>query len=281
MSAARPILVAFDGHAFAALRLARWLSELLELPLHVATAYRYEPISLSSRQEPDWASEQRREVAERRMDRAMAWGEEPHEVEHSVIATERIADGLLELARELDASAMVLGPDQRGDVTNEVIRRAACPVAVAPEEPLLVESRPRVVGVAFDGSSAGRLALLAAGRLADRAGARFEAVVVADDDSTAHEMAHTAELSAESETRTPHVVRRRGSPGAALRRACEGLDVLVCGSHGRWPLIERDMGNVVAELIDAPICPMIVIPERARPDRTAALGIAGAGHPEG
>jgi nucleotide-binding universal stress UspA family protein len=280
MAAPRPILTAFDGHAFAALRLAEQLGALLGLPLHVATAYNYEPVSLSSRQQPMPSTEQRREVAERRMERALTWGHEVRGAEHSIVATERIAEGLLDLAGELDASLMVLGPDRRGEVTREVIRRAACPVAVAPAEALLLAAPPRVVGVAFDGSSAGRLALLAAGRLADCAGARFEAVVVTDDDRTASDIAHTAELAAESEVRTPHVVRRHGRPGAELRRACERLDVLVCGAHGRWPFLDRELGHVVSELIDDPVCPMIVIPEHARPDRTAALGIAGAGHPE-
>ncbi len=277
MTSTHPILAAFDGHAFSALRLAQQLSRLLEQPLHVATAYRDAAVALSGGQEAVWASEQRRAVAERRMERAVGWDADTAAAEHSVIATERIADGLLDLASELDAAVMVLGPDQRGEITRQVLRRATCPVAIGPAEALIVAERPRVVGVAFDGSSAGRLALLAAGRLADRAGARFEAVVVADDDGTADEMAHTAELTAESEILTPHVVRRRGHPGAELRRACEGLDLLVCGAHGRWPFLERDIGNVVTELIDDPVCPTLVIPEHARPDRTAALGLASAG----
>ncbi len=277
MTPDHPVLAAFDGHAFSALRLAQQFSRLLEQPLHVATAYREEPLAVTSGPEAGWASDQRRGVAERRMERAIEWGPDGPAGEHSVIAAERIADGLLDLAAELGASVMVLGPDQRGEVTREVLRRATCPVAVGPAEALLVAERPRVVGVAFDGSSAGRLALLAAGRLADRACARFEAVVVADDDGTAYDMAHSAELTAESEVLTPHVVRRQGDPAAELRRACEGLDVLVCGAHGRWPFLERDIGNVVSRLIDDPVCPMLVIPEHAHPDRTAALGLAGAG----
>ena len=271
-----PILAAFDGHAFSALRLAQQLSRLLDQPLHVATAYRDVPLVVTSGEPEDWSGQRRREVAERRMERAIGWGDEGVGAEHSVIATEQIADGLLELAVEIDAAVMVLGPDQRGQVTREVLRRATCPVAVGPADALVVPERPRVVGVAFDGSSAGRLALLAAGRLADCAGARFEAVVVADDDGTAYDVAHTAELTAESETLTPHVVRRHGSPGQELRRACEGLDILVCGAHGRWPFLEHDIGNVVTELLDDPVCPMVVVPEHARPDRTAALGLASA-----
>ena len=283
MTSTHPVLAAFDGHAFSALRLAQQLSRLVEQPLHVATAYRDEPVALSGGNEAVWASDQRRGVAERRMERAVGWGNDEPATEHTVIATERIADGLLDLAAELGACVMVLGPDQRGEVTREVLRRATCPVAVGPAEALLVAERPHVVGVAFDGSSAGRLALLAAGRLADRAGARFEAVVVADDDGTAYDMAHSAELTAESEVLTPHVVRRHGDPAAELRRACEGLDILVCGAHGRWPFLERDIGNVVAQLIDDPVCPMLVVPEHAHPDRTAALGLASAGdaHPDG
>ncbi len=277
MTPTHPILAAFDGHAFSALRLAQLLSRLLEQPLHVATAYRDEPVGVTTGEEAAWASDRRRGVAERRMERAVEFDKDAPGADHSVIATEQIADGLLDLAAEIGAAVMVLGPDQRGDITREVLRRATCPVAVGPADALVVAERPRVVGVAFDGSSAGRLALRAAGRLADRAGARFEAVVVAADDATAYDMAHTAELTAESEILTPHVVRRHGDPGDELRRACEGLDVLVCGTHGRWPFVERDIGNVVAELIADPVCPMLVIPEHARPDRTAVLGLAGAG----
>ncbi|HEY5144292.1 MAG TPA: universal stress protein [Solirubrobacteraceae bacterium] len=280
MTSTHPILAAFDGHAFSALRLAQQFSRLLEQPVHVATAYRDDPVAVTSSPEAGWASDQARAVAERRMERAVSWGPDAQAPQHSVIAAERIADGLLDLAAELGAAVMVLGPDQRGDVTREVLRRATCPVAVGPAEALLVAERPRVVGVAFDGSSAGRLALLAAGRLADRAGARFEAVVVADDDRAADDMAHTAELTAESEVLTPHVVRRHGEPGAELRRACEALDLLVCGAHGRWPFLERDIGNVVTQLIEDPVCPMLIVPEHAQPDRTAALGLACAGDPQ-
>ncbi|MBI5105508.1 MAG: universal stress protein [Solirubrobacterales bacterium] len=272
-----PVLAAYDGHVHSAVRLGDQLARLLDLPLHVAVAYHYEPVSVTARQMAGSLNEARYLAAERALDRVLeALGTGP-DVRRSTLPTERVSPGLLALAEELEAAALVVGPDERGNVAHELVREAHCPVVVAPADELLIPERPHAVGVAYDGSVGSRFALAAAHRVAIRSGAWLEILAVCTGDRSAdplHDEARAAAAKLEGvEVRCtfPH-----GRPAEELRHACEHLDLLACGSHGRGPLLGAVLGSVSARLIDDPPCPVLVVPAHARRDSAAPLGVTTA-----
>jgi nucleotide-binding universal stress UspA family protein len=270
MTAAHPILAAYDGHATAPVVLGERLARLLGLPLHVATAYRYQPVALSARQVPRAENVRRSRAAEHGLERLL--DRLGLDAERSSLPAQDVAEELVALAVARDAAAIVVGPDVRARVAWAVVRGARCPVAVAPRRARRLPRAVAVVGVAFDGSHASRLAVTAAARLAARAGARVELHAVGDEKLLA-----TAESAAAELAPGAACVVHEGRPADALAEAARALDVLVCGSRGRGRLLGALLGSVSSALVDDPPRPVLVVPGPARRDASAPLGLTTAG----
>ena len=195
------------------------------------------------------------------------------------------AHGLHRLARELDASLVVLGPSRRhglgltipGPMGSRFVHGAPCPVAVAP-----VDGAIRAltgIGAAFADSDDGRHALRVAASLAGRTGAALSVIAVAaplpwmdltepqfDGESLQEfyegHVAYTLEtavgdlpasLSVDSEVVS-------GDPVETLAAASGELDLLVCGSRGHGPAGEVVLGSVSHALLGAVRCPLLLVP---------------------
>jgi nucleotide-binding universal stress UspA family protein len=267
-----PVLTAYDGHARSAVRLGEQLAGLLGVGLHVAVAYRYEPAALGAPAEPAPHNERRIEAAEHALDALSL----PGEVTRSSLPAGDVAPELLQLAVELEAAAIVVGADTHGHVTRDIVGHATCPVAVAPHDPLLLADRLEVIGVAFDGTVTSRFALTAAQRLAIAAGARLDVLAVGRDGRQVTALRGQVDDAARSHGAEARGLVRRGHPPDELRRACEHLDLLVCGSRNRGALLGRVLGSVSSRLVDDPVCPILVVPVRARRDPAAPLGLTTA-----
>lgn len=264
---AHPVVVGHDGHALGPLRTAELLARALHEPLTVGTAYAYEPVSWSARGLPPDVNDRREHHAEQVAEGALAVlhtdGEDEARVR--ILPATGSAEALLDLTSQEDALLLVVGPDRRGAVTRELVSKARCPVVVSPADAMVVPPRLSVVGVAYDGSSGGRFALTAAVRLAELSGASLRIFTVADRLPTSH----AADLVAQGAARvdcdvdlTTSVLH--GRAGEQLRRACEDLDLLACGTHGRGRLQAAFLGSVSSHLVTEPVCPVLVVPPRAR-----------------
>ena len=198
------------------------------------------------------------------------------------------AHGLHRLARELEASLVVLGPSRRhgrgltipGPMGSRFVHGAPCPVAVAPaNRPIKALAR---IGAAFVESDDGRHALRVAASLAGRAGAALRVIAVTpplpwmdltepEFDGTSLQEAYEGHVAYTLETAVddlpatlavnPEMVS--GDPVETLVAASRELDLLVCGSRGRGPVGEVVLGSVSHALLEAARCPLLVVP-RAR-----------------
>ena len=142
----------------------------------------------------------------------------------------------------------------------------------------MIAPKLSVIGVAYDGSPPSRLALAASARLAERADAGLRVLTVADRLPTSRAADLVAQAAAqvpvgvELETSVPH-----GRAGAELRRSCEVLDLIACGTHGRGRVQSALLGSVSSRLVDDAVCPVLVVPPRARRRPAEPLGMSTAG----
>lgn len=266
---ASPVLSAYDGRTPSAVRLGEQLARLLGLPLHVAIAYRYEPAPSGGNLGLTPQNERRLEAADHALDTLSL----ERETTRSSVPADDIAPGVLQLAVELGAAAIVLGADRHGHVTREVVGHATCPVVVAPQDPLMLTDRVRAIGVAFDGSVASRPALIAAQALALAAGAQLDIVAVGRDAQHVTALRGRVEEAASSLNAEARGLVRCGRAADELRRACEHLDVMVCGSRNRGAVLGAVLGSVSSHLVDDPVSPIMVVPVRSRRDRAGPLGL--------
>jgi nucleotide-binding universal stress UspA family protein len=158
-----------------------------------------------------------------------------------VVGAMSVAAGLHALAREEDASLLVVGETHRsavrravrGSVAEQLLHGASCPVLVVPDsEPDAID----VIGVASARGPVAEPAAVAEG-LAAMLGARVVRLDVVD-------------------------------PRTELAGACsrEGVGLLVIGSRGLRPLREALTGSVSRELADHAPCPLILVPGGVRTD---------------
>src|SRR3954468_23333923 len=129
-----PVIACFrDTDSVGALQLAAALSATLGQPLVVASAYRYEPAPFAAvAPSADDHNALRFDAAQAAVQRAHGLVGEDIDVREEVVPAERIPEALADLARDVEASVLVLGRDLAGTVTREVIEHAPCPVAVSP-----------------------------------------------------------------------------------------------------------------------------------------------------
>jgi nucleotide-binding universal stress UspA family protein len=191
-----------------------------------------------------------------------------------------IGAGLADAARERQADLIVLGASQRhgltrlfaGDHVIAVIHQTPCAVAVAPAG---FAQAPRTlgrIGVAYDGSPEGEVAVAHAGLLAaehhtdliachaiepdpDRQGPRASPVTPGDpgiDRAPAPErLAGIDELQVQT---------IEGPPRKALAEFSRGIDLLVCGSRRNGPVRRIVLGSTSESLARHPHTPLLVAP---------------------
>lgn len=247
-----PVIACYGGRdSVGAVQLAATFAELLEQPLVLAAAYRYEPVALSARALPNDLNVRRFDAAQAALDRARRLiPSVAVEVCERVVPADGVPAALADLARELSASVIVVGRDFGGSVTREVLEHAPCPVAVSPFDVALPDRTPmRRIAVADDGSPAARYGRAAAMRLSELSGATVD-ILTAPDGVDA---------------------------GAHLAGVTESYDLLVCGSRGRGHLTSLVLGSVSGHLVHAAHCPVLVIPPRVRRVARAPLALSTAG----
>ena len=211
------------------------------------------------------------------------------------IESSSAARGLHELAEEEGASLIVIGSTRRGPVGRVILGSvgevllAGAPTAVAVAPKGFATSAPEtvgVVGVGFNASPEGRVALRAAATLAGQAGARLRAITVEEDFAHArhalkpshHEASGLAEEldRALEETGVPDAERvlLRGGAVQCLCEAGSETDLLVIGSRGYGPLHHALVGSVSAHLMRSCPVPVLVMPRGASMEEGAAGGLA-------
>jgi nucleotide-binding universal stress UspA family protein len=192
------------------------------------------------------------------------------EAEFSAVLGLSAADGLVGLARERGASAIVVGSSHRGgigrvfsgSVAGRLVGDAPCAVGVAPGG--YVDNQRAalsLVGVAFDGSPESTRALHLAERLAARFRGRLRVIAVTESDgetdllsSKLNEALVSAPVSARAKGDLRH-----GDPAPELARASAELDLLVCGSRGYGRARRLILGSVSAALMSSARCPMLIV----------------------
>lgn len=273
------VLVAYDGHCPSTLRAGVTLARALHLDITLAVAYRYEPVALSARALPSSGNARRFEEAEALAEKA-AGAIDGVTVRTCVLPAQDVCEALRDVATEIDATAIVTGPDLHGHVTRRLSANAHCPVLTAPEDSRLVSDAYREIGVAYDGSIGSRFALTAATDLAIRCGARVTIISVAGDPRQAEEMTVQAEQAAAGLDRVDTAIDiRHGTVGRQLRAASAELDLMICGSRGRGKLLAGILGSVSADLLELPNCPVLVVPPSVRRRGGTALGLGTAAAP--
>lgn len=176
-----------------------------------------------------------------------------------------IAAGLADVAQGRQADLIVLGASHRhgltrlfaGDHVIAVIHETPCAVAVAPAGFAQAPRSLARIGVAYDGSPEGGVALAHAGLLA----AEHHSDLIAG---------HALEPQPDSEDRelTPlsidadglHVQNIEGSPRKALVEFSSGIDLLVCGSRRNGPVRRIVLGSTSESLARHPHTPLLVAP---------------------
>lgn len=194
------------------------------------------------------------------------------------------ARGLHELADEEGASLIVVGSTHRGAVGRVMVGSvgevllAGAPTAVAVAPNGFAGEAPGsigVIGVGFNGSPEGHVALRAAAALAAQTGARLRAIAVEEDFAHArHSLKpphHTGFPLGEELDRALDEAGVAGAERVVLKGAtvsclCEAgdeVDMLVIGSRGYGPLRHALVGSVSAHLMRSCPVPVVVMPRGA------------------
>lgn len=272
-----PVLAAVDGRSPAALRLGVLLARTLDRELLLTTAYEADPPALGAGPPPPAREDPRMAAAERTLEEALRHVPADVSASSRPLPAVETAKALAALAAEVDAPVVVVGPDERGQVTESLLDRLRCPVAVAPIDPLLVPDRLGRIGAAFDGSEPSKLAFTAAARLGLAAEAPVVAVAVAASDEDRDRLEGEATRNIPRDRQEVDLEVRLGEPARELRRAAERLDLLACGSRGRGPITRALLGSVSRELVAQPPCAVLVVGRDVERDTTRPLGLTGAG----
>lgn len=210
----------------------------------------------------------------------------------------RPVQALQALAEDEAADLIVVGSSTRGalemhavgGVAERLLHAAPCPVAVAPRD-YRYERNPGLytIGVAVDGSSESKAAVLAAADLARAMNAGFRLIGIAEaappvvglgasylpaDGSYRDALQRELEEIADSlpAKLRPEVVLVDGEPAAELINRAAPLSLLVMGSRAYGPLRRALLGSVSSHVLrDAP-CPVYVVPRGSVEVAPAATG---------
>lgn len=260
------VLAAHDSRSDCPVVFGARLATLFGLPLVAASAYRPESRFVTSRLEPDTVTERRRGEAVDALAEVRGIVGPDIDVTLREISASSPSDGLVELADEVGALLVVVGEDLQGHTARDVVRQANRPVVVAPRDPRRTPEHIGTIGVGYDGSPAGRHALLIAARVAMASGAGLRLVAV-DEGRLIRGRAHRDRLAnaleeASDEWRDRLAVQTRlvrGMAGITLRAELADVELVVCGTHARGPAAGALLGSVSRVLIDDPAAPVIVV----------------------
>lgn len=189
------------------------------------------------------------------------------------------ATALRELAEGEHAGMLVIGSSRRdrlrrvlpGAVTDRLLLGAPCAVAVAPKGFSFADALggPRLIGVAFVDTPAGRAALGRACTLASRARALVRVLTVREPpnpvlagmlDPPADEQFREGREHAVGIGRSAGGEILSGEPAEALAAASHDLDLLVCGSRGYGPIRSLLLGSTSQALVRKAACPVLIVP---------------------
>ena len=219
------------------------------------------------------------------------------------------ATALRELAEGEQAGMLVIGSSRRdrlrrvlpGAVTDRLLHGAPCAVAVAPKGFSFADALggPRLIGVAFVDTPAGRAALGRACTLASRARALVRILTVREppnpvlagmldppaDEQFREGREHAVEAALARGLDAVRIGRSAGGeilsgePAEALAAASHDLDLLVCGSRGYGPIRSLLLGSTSQALVRKAACPVLIVPlsEAAPMTRTAVVQQHAAG----
>ncbi|WP_320673000.1 universal stress protein [Patulibacter defluvii] len=281
------IIAAYDGNDGGrdALALATVLADAVPgTALAVTTAYAYRPTGHDA---PDaWHKLIRDDAADRLAGAREICGDRP-DTTFVVSRGTSPADGLQQLAEELDARAIVVGENHLGplgriavgSVTEQTLHGAPCAVVVAPAGYAASPAPPSTIGVADDGGPESRAALAQAVALAHRTGARLRVIHVLPKEVIWYAGYGGATVLAEMRAAVREDLERtaaaiegvaevetlllEGDPATELGRVAEHLDLLVIGSRNRGPLQRVMLGSVSSRLVRQAHCPLVVLPRSA------------------
>lgn len=288
------IIAGFDGNDGGrdALALAVVLADATDAELTVTTAYSYRRTAHDA---PDaWHKLIRDDAAERLEGARQICGSRPR-TSFVVSRGSSPADGLHQLAEQLEADVVVVGENRLGplgriavgSVTEQTLHGAPCAVVVAPAGYAVQEQqRLQTIGVAYDPAPEARHALDRAVELARTTGARLRVIHVLPKEiiwyagyagaALLPEMREDARRQLESTAAAiegvPEVetLLLEGDPATELGRVAEHLDLLVIGSRGRGPVQRVMLGSVSSRLVRHAHCPLLVFPRSAVPEEPAA-----------
>jgi nucleotide-binding universal stress UspA family protein len=208
-----------------------------------------------------------------------------------VAPTGRVATALHRTALETMCDLLVVGASRRrgagrvllGSDAQASLHGAPCAVAVATPG---AEGPIRSVGVAYDGTAAGRDAVLGAGTMARDLGAGLTVLGVIDTrhphpgfgegggygDVRAHARELLADVAAAVDD-VPGVARQlhEGDPVHEILSLGRASDLLVVGSRRNGPLLRLLLGSVSSRVVRRAAGPVLVLPSgSAVPGRAVA-----------
>ncbi len=197
---------------------------------------------------------------------------------------------LHEEATRLGASLVVVGSTARGPLgrlapgttAERLTHGAPCPVAIVPAE-VPADWAPRRVGAGFIDLDDARIALRAAGAIAEAAGATMAVrtaveplawmrsavvdpyAVPGELESSKAAAQRALDRALEALPTGAHATGEavEGKPVDALVALSEEVDLLVCGSRGYGPVRSVLLGGVTHALIRRAHCPVLVVPRSA------------------
>ena len=303
--AASRILVGYDGspHAEDALALGRVLSAATGAEIVLARIVPLDPLVLTAVPLPELRA--RYEDQERHVLEELQRVADRHGVTAEAGPGASTAQGLHDLADELDPELVVVGSSHRGRVGEVMAGNVALrllngldrPLAVAPADYAAREARLGTIGVGFDGSPEAQAALQTAGRLARAVDAEVELIgaTVPHAALTPHPWAFgwgagTARDDVDERMRgriesaaggLPREVRhserlQAGAPAPILLGATDYLDLLVLGSRGYGPARRLLLGSVSGRIVREARCPVLVVPRPAAREREPLPASAAA-----
>ena len=267
-----PVVACWSGpESQAAVDVGLTFAQALRQPLVLATAYHYAPTALTADLTQADANQHRRDDAAAALKGALA--EAVGDVAVSIRPVPALAtpDALRALAREVDASMLVVARDRPGrHLVRQVMRHTPCPIAVA--DPGAVATFPVRIGVAYDDSDPSRTAVRVARHLASFGDAHVDLLCVGCEPGPWPRLVESgAALCLDAAP-----VRLDGDPVASLRRAASDVDLLVCGTHARGRLGTAVLGSVSTALAED--CPgnLLIVPAPARRRTAMPLGVTTA-----
>jgi nucleotide-binding universal stress UspA family protein len=192
------------------------------------------------------------------------------------------ADGLRQIAEQVNARLIVIGPSKPSglgrlrprSVGERLLSETRLPVAIAPRGYAGAERSLKLVASAFDGSLESRRALAWAAHLTASASGRLRVISVhvrmsipgldlapqpvetaLRQDLEREQAAAIADLDGPVEA-----LIRDGSPAGVLVEASREADLLAMGSRGQGPLPPALLGSVAHHVVRHAACPVVIHP---------------------